>query len=235
MRKETIVITERLLMFVIGGQLFCQAPNRQPRKVEIIMQKVKDAFRKDAYNDNEYYSIRIPEADSYNYIKSLLKGIPEFEELNLSQIEFDKHITVEDENRPKYKLTSRYDIETYESWKHDFIDLDAFIRNVHIRLLNISDMEEDCFCCKHRNKKTDEPGDEICKVCLVNSSLKNYHECDRQPRGKYTFSCKYDCFEQKQICCEECDKVEKCPKKCDGNSKICGNKIERTSLRPVEV
>ena len=56
MRKETIRISERNLMFVVGGQLFDQAPNRYPRKVETIMQKLRDAFREEAYNDNEYYT-----------------------------------------------------------------------------------------------------------------------------------------------------------------------------------
>lgn len=62
-------------------------------------------------------------------------GIPEFVELNLSQVEFEKGISVNDETWPKFAFTSRYDVNTPESWKNDFIDLDAFIGNVHHRLI----------------------------------------------------------------------------------------------------
>lgn len=66
MRTKTIAISERSLMFVIAGQLFDQAPNRQPRKSEIIMQKFKDSFRQQAHNDNEYYTANIEEKKFYD-------------------------------------------------------------------------------------------------------------------------------------------------------------------------
>lgn len=52
MRKETICISERNLMFVVAGQLYDQAPDRQPRKVEEIMKGVRFHFRNDARCDN---------------------------------------------------------------------------------------------------------------------------------------------------------------------------------------
>ena len=57
MRKQTISISESDLMFTVAGQLYNQAPNRQPRKANIIMQKFRDAFREIAINYNEYYSL----------------------------------------------------------------------------------------------------------------------------------------------------------------------------------
>jgi hypothetical protein len=211
-------------MFAVAGQLFDQAPNRQPRKVEIIMQKVKEAFRKDAYNDNEWYCLEVGRDIIYKYLDTLLKGIPEFMELNLSQIEHEHNVSVDDESRLKYSFTTRYDRHNSESWKSDFIDLDAFIRNVHRRLITIMETDQDCFCCKH----TDQHGrssSEICKTCLVNPVLKYNFDGARQPKGEYTFSCKYDCPEHKMICCEECKKKDSCNSKCDGNSDTCGNKV----------
>lgn len=127
MRQNTILVTERNLLFAIGGQLFDQAPNRQPRKVEIIMQKVRDAFRADdkCHNDNEFYSMRLPEKGVYQFIKDTLFAIPEFQELNLSQIEYENGVSVDDENRGKYSFVTRYDKYDSDSWKSDFIDLDA--------------------------------------------------------------------------------------------------------------
>jgi len=228
MRTKSISVSERSLMFVIGGQLFDQAPNRQPRKASVIMQKVRDAFRSICYNDNEWYVAEIPEGDvyfnTYNFIKDLLMGIPEFVELNLSQVEFEKNISVDDENRSKYSFTSKYDKETAESWKSDFIDLDAFINNAHGRLLLLMKSDQDCFCCKYSNQG--HLGDtETCNTCTVNPNLKCNYDGEREPKGKYTFACKYDCREHKYICCEECSKRDNCIGLCDGKSETCGNKV----------
>jgi hypothetical protein len=219
-RKESICLGERTLLFSIGGQLFDQAPNRQPRKAETIMTKVRDAFRGLARNDNEYYSLILEENELNKYIKNLLMAIPEFQELNLSQVEYEKNISVDDENRPKYSFSSRYDKETTESWRTDFIDLDAFIRNVVNNIWMVKDFDTDCFCCIH--KDTEE-----CKSCSINSDFKIKYEGSRAPKGKYTFACKYDCYRSRYICCEECDDKNTCNKRCVGNSKDCGIAINR--------
>lgn len=234
MRKETICISEHNLMFVIGGQLFDQAPNRQPRKAEIIMQKVRDSFRKKAFNDNEYYSVAVEKENIYKWIEELLFEIPEFKELNLSHIEYEKGISVDDENRPKFAIRTRYDKYDSESWKDDFIDLDAFVQNVNRMLQIIIDSDSDCFCCVHQGNNTkstlDCGTDEECKNCSVNRNLKNNYECRRQPKGKYTFTCKYDCPKNLYICCEECEEKESCTSKCDSQSENCGNAVNKTAL-----
>ena len=214
MRKETTMLTERTLMKAIGGQLFDQAPNRQPRKAEIIMIKVRDAFREDANNSNEFYTLRV--SDIYNYVKKLLMGIPEFVELNLSQNEYEKNIQVNDPNRPKFAFVSRFDKETSESWRRDFIDLDAFIRNAVNNIYADIDIETDCFGCA--NKGTD-----VCKSCYVNSDFRNNYKDKREPKGIYTFACKYDCPKGYYICCEECK--HNCNTKCSSSSKECGQDI----------
>lgn len=230
MRKETIRISERDLMFVVGGQLFDHAPNRQPRKAEIIMQKIRDAFRSEAYNDNEFYTASVELDSLYSWMKDKLFSIPEFQELNLTQKEYENGISVDDESRPKFCFTSRYDVYDSESWKSDFIDLDAFVQNAHRRLLNIMETEQDCFLCIHQdqsNGHTLDCGDsQFCKECLVNPNMKNHYEGRREPRGKYTFACKYNCFKSRYICCEECDEKEQCNHRCDGESGNCGNALK---------
>lgn len=231
MRTKTIFINERNLMFVIAGQLFDQAPNRQPRKAEIIMQKVRDKFRSDerCISDNEFYSIRIEENKFYDFLKELLFSIPEFEELNLSQVEYEKGVSVNDESRTKFVLTSRYEKHDSESWKTDFIDLDAFVRNVERTFWVIYNSEYDCFLCVNQPadvKSTLDCGNsEKCKNCSVNPNLKNNYEGVRHPRGKYTFACKYDCYKHKYICCEECDEKDSCQHICDSKSEECGLSI----------
>lgn len=223
MRKETIFISERSLMFCIAGQLYDQAPARLPRKADIIMQKVREKIRIDFFNDNEYYSLRIGRDELYKYVEKLLKDIPEFNELNLTLIEFEKGIAVDDESRPKYAFTTRYDVHNDESWKNDFIDLDAFIGNVVGMLHHMNEAHQDCFCCvrdHHRNN-------DICKSCTVNPDLKYHFEGDRTPKGDHKFACKHDCFRSYYICCEECKDKDTCERRCEGNSETCGNAVNR--------
>lgn len=229
MRKPTITINERDLMFVVAGQLYDQAPNREPRQSSLIMYKVREAFRKVAANDNEWYTISIEDKDVYNWIKELLFSIEEFRQLNLTQDEYDAGLRDPDsEERAKYKIVTAYDKKDKNSWRSDFIDLDAFVRNVCNKLYFIQSFDQDCFLCIHqpKNSSTLSPGDsEICNKCSINPNLTMNYKSSRKPRGKYTFACKYDCIYGKYICCEECDKREKCKYKCDSNSETCGNKV----------
>lgn len=233
MREATILVSERNLLFVIAGQLFDQAPNRQPRKAEIIMKKVRDAFRADkrCNNDNEWYSIRLPEKEVYQFIKDMMFSIPEFQELNLSQIEYENGVSVDDENRAKYSFVTRYDKYDSESWKSDFVDLDAFVRNVECVFWVIYDNEQICFGCVNQPINTDSAlacGDsEKCKSCSVNPNHTNNYESRRFPKGRYTFACKYDCYKSRCICCEECDDKDSCIYKCDSKSNECGLAINR--------
>lgn len=233
MREATILVSERNLLFVIAGQLFDQAPNRQPRKAEIIMKKVRDAFRADkrCNNDNEWYSIRLPEKEVYQFIKDMMFSIPEFQELNLSQIEYENGVSVDDENRAKYSFVTRYDKYDSESWKSDFVDLDAFVRNVECVFWVIYDNEQICFGRVNQPINTDSAlacGDsEKCKSCSVNPNHTNNYESRRFPKGRYTFACKYDCYKSRCICCEECDDKDSCIYKCDSKSNECGLAINR--------
>lgn len=230
MRKETIMVSERDLMFVVGGQLFDQAPNRYPRKVETIMQKLRDTFRSEAYNDNEYYTVTIESDNLYDWLKDKLFSIPEFQELNFTQEEYEKGVSADDD-RPKFTFITRYDAYDSESWRKDFIDLDAFVRNAYNRLFIVMESDADCFCCIHQDKTAESILDcgrsDFCKGCSVNPNLKNRYEGHRQPRGKFTFACKYDCFKHRYICCEECDEKEECNHRCDSKSADCGNAINR--------
>lgn len=229
MRESTVLVSERKLMYCIAGQMYDQAPDRRPRKVDVIMDAVKSKFRSDekCFNDNEHYTIRIPSNKLYEYLDKLLKSIPEFEELNLSHIEHEKGIKVDDPNRPKYNFVTRYDKYDKDSWKSDFIDLDAFIGNVCNSLLHWIDADFDCFMCKHQdtksNNSTISPGcNSRCHNCSINSDNTNNYESNRFPRGKYTFACKFDCYRSRYICCEECDDKDGCKYKCDSSSDKCG-------------
>lgn len=218
-RKKLIMVSESTFMQALGGELYRHAPNRQPRKADIITIKARDLFRKDAKNNNEWYILYIEEDSLYDYIDKLLKSIPEFEELNLSQIEYDNGVNVHDENRSKYSFRSAYDIETADSWKDDFIDLDAFVRNIVNGIIHIQESDMDCFCCKYN--KEGNRGSEACKTCVLNPSFKNNYESDRTPKGKYTFACTYNCKKGYYIGCDECKEKDTCEYRCQHSCKEC--------------
>lgn len=231
MRTETVCVSERILMFVIAGQLYDQAPNRQPRNADEIMRKVKENFRNNplCVNDNEYFTIRVENDKVYKFFEDILFSIPEFRDLNLTQIEYENGVQVDDENRGKYHFISRYDVYDSESWKSDFIDLDAFIQNVTRMFWIIHNSEYDCFLCinQPKDKSVLACGEsDKCTNCLVNPNLKNNYECRRQPKGDYTFAYKFDCYKSRYICCEECDDKETCEQKCNGNPDDCVNALK---------
>lgn len=230
MREESFFLSETQLMKSIGGWLYAQAPKHSPRKVEVIMQKVQETFREQAFNDNEYYSIRIPVKDDglKKYLHNLLFSIDEFKELNLSQNEYDNGVDVEDDSRPKFHFTSSHDVYNSESWKEDIVDLDAFVQNVTRDIKIAQDIEEDCFGCVHENT-------EVCNKCMVNEKLTNLYEAERKPKGRFTMACKYDCFRSFYICCKECSQKDKCPNKCDASPETCGLNIVKNNKKVKEV
>lgn len=217
--KKTILITETDLIYCVAGQLFEQAPNREPRNVEKIMLEVRNKFRESTYNDNEWYSMYIEEDKLYKFVENLLLSIPEFVDLNLSYLEYSNGVKVDDESRPKFSFCSIYDVYNADSWKKDFIDLDAFVQNVH-RALKIRSRSEDCFLCKYQ-----EANDPICDACSVKKV--NYFVYGIEFKGKYTLACQNTCYYGRYICCDECDLESTCEKRCDIKSENCDIVIKK--------
>lgn len=217
-RKDTYFIAESEFIKSVAGVLYQQAPDRNPRKARLIMKKVKTSFREKAYHDKTFnvYSIQIEGSKLYEFVDTLLRAIPEVVELNLSYEEYVRGVKVDDKNRPKYKFTSAYDIEDEDSWKTDFVDLDAFSRNVYNELLKEIIDNMDCSCCANRGTVT-------CGICRKNPDLSCHYKSNRTIRGKYTMACAYDCDKGCYICCEECDMRENCKLRCEGNPDTCGN------------
>lgn len=65
--------------------------------------------------------------DLLKWLKPMFEEIPEYMDLNLSKTERDKGIAVDDESRPAFVGSSRYDKLKDE---HEFVDLDALIWNI---------------------------------------------------------------------------------------------------------
>lgn len=129
-----MTITLHNLIGIIAGEAYTLAPNHSPRKIEIVMDKVRN-YLKDNLNqpipyDKSFYCKEFEEDKIYGFIHDMMFSIPEFLEWNLTQIEYEDGISVDDESRPKFCFVSGYDVIEEDDWKNDFIDLDAFVQNV---------------------------------------------------------------------------------------------------------
>jgi len=130
---KRIISNRRFIQYTIGV-IYRQAPGHKPRNVDKIVDFIKNYFVVDCKDKESYFktndgyvSFRIEEEDLVDFIEECLMSCDDFRNLNLSQDEVDRGISVDDENRDDFVGIDRYtNIKEY----YDFIDLDACIRNI---------------------------------------------------------------------------------------------------------
>ena len=232
MRKQSLTIYERDFMFAVGGVLYEMAPDCTPRNGELFLHDCLNEFRtyETGLIDEFTRFVQLEVSDSsskYSATKEFFRSIFEssiyFEGLNMTGEEYAK--LLDDEGRKLF----RDSIYSTEQNEHDFIDLDAFTRNVvnawEDKVIN----DADCFLCNHqRNKKSSStlaPGtDEECKNCIVNGDLVNNFTVERSKETCcHKDWCKFDCPIGYAKCCKHCDNLSSCQCVCDGDPKTCGN------------
>lgn len=202
----------------IAGNLYRIAPRNRPRNMDKIMSHVIERAEQacvDVVNNRHLFMT----TEEFNeWLTNTLKSCPEFCDLNLSQNEYEKHISVDDESRPKFAFTFAYDVETEDLWRYDFIDLDAAIRNIHNTIIAAHE-EGDCFLCDHKDDI------DTCIHCRVYyNNYTNYYEHANQPfdTSKFAGWCNVSCHRSIAVCCkdcnfkDECNLADKC-KECDTN------------------
>lgn len=134
--RNAFILTARAFKGAVAYYAYTQTPGMKPRNIDKVMdaiQNIIDVEFEVVCGDFWYLNC---EGDFYNYIKEKLMSIPEFVDWNLSQKEKEANISVDDPSRATFAFVSRYD---YPKEEYDFVDLDAFIRNVH-RLILATEM-----------------------------------------------------------------------------------------------
>lgn len=192
----------------VAGTLYRMAPRNRPRDMDKIMSYVVEQLESvcvDVATDRYLHM----SAEVFNeWLTSMLKSCSEFCNLNLSQNECDKGISVDDESRAEFAFTSMYDVETEDSWRYDFIDLDAAIRNIHDCIMAAHE-ETDCFLCDHKET-------EMCHYCILHyknsKEYKNLYEYANKPHdtSKYGGWCAASCPKGVAICCQDCTEFDTC-------------------------
>jgi hypothetical protein len=129
--KEYIVTGNKLVANIIYEATIALSLPRLPRNAEIIVEKVREVYRKEFKQSpgSEFHIRTFGNYDELvNWIKEHIMTIPEIRNLNLSDSEVERGVTVNDVNRGKFYLTSRFDGDPDP--KDDFIDLGAYARNL---------------------------------------------------------------------------------------------------------
>lgn len=126
-----------------------------------------------AVYDRYMNDIRIDstEKDFTKWLKDVLFDCKDYQNLNLSYNEKEKGISVNDESRPLFCFSTRYDIYNENSWKDDFIDLDAVLQNFRYSYLCYIKQFEDtssCYNCVHHEMNSNE-----CLTCNRNMKFRD--------------------------------------------------------------
>src|SRR6266571_9111605 len=87
-----------------------------PRQAEIVVEKL-----------NKLLPDFFETTDMRAFVSETIDRIPEIRDWNLSQVELERGVKVDDESRPAFIFTSRYDQPKPE---YDFIDIDALKQNI---------------------------------------------------------------------------------------------------------
>lgn len=129
------LLTNKDLIKSVSGIITEMAPGMKPRNLQAIVDYVDKYFREDCKDKDGYYKsdrlvmFYIEEDDIRDFIDKLLKSCKEFNDLNLSQDEIDRGITVDDPSRPQWVVGGASDGSHLKEY-YDFIDLDACVRNI---------------------------------------------------------------------------------------------------------
>ena len=117
-----MTITLHKTMAVVAYCAYEIAPRHKPRNIEVVMEKVqaylKEHLEQPLPFDKTFRLKEIAESDIKPFIHDMMFSIPEFLDWNLSE-----------EGRDGFVFTSIYDARDENSWKTDFIDLNAFVQN----------------------------------------------------------------------------------------------------------
>lgn len=227
MRQKSIVLSARNIMGAVAKNMYVQAPIYKPRNGGVILEKLQEflitTFHYTSFGGYEF-PVMVQENETdfkavENFLRKILLVIPEFEQLNITEAEYEAGIR--DVNDPRREDTMQF-VDRYtpsttakdDSWKQDFVDLDALIRNIANDLLSTED--SDCFCCVRS-------GMDICEHCIRNENLDDFYFGSRNPKGKYKHSCYTDCPYNLYICCAECTKDEHkdCQYRCNESVQPC--------------
>ena len=178
--------------------------------------------------------VNTTERDFAKWLKDTLFACNDYQNLNLSYNEKAQGISVDDESRPMFCFSTRYDVCNEDSWKDGFIDLDAVLQNFMCSYLNYNERFNDissCYNCVHYEMNSNE-----CLNCNRNMKFRdnfNYKASNNRPMGnEYTRWCVVNCRSSKYaICCYDCDDKNTCENRCCSSYFIDENDVHCKGMK----
>lgn len=187
-------LTKRQIIKVVSGVLYEMSPYNLPRGIETIVTHCAKYIDEKFAN---HYVCRMDEEEVKAFITDMLESCVEYQQLNISQAEWDEGIR--DPNDPMRKglfgatFVGHHDDGSVTISKtmdyYDFVDLGASTPNIINEIMWSVDSGEDCFLCKHSAEyMSGEPSNtKRCRHCTLNPQMGNHYEIDPRalvPRGK---------------------------------------------------
>ena len=129
-----IINGKELVANVIYEAITCKSYPTLPRNIETITNKVTELYKKEfkkftLYSEDYYTKTFKDYTELLDWLKDYILPIKEIQDLNLTENEIENGITdIEDRTRDKFVFSSRYSKAI--PIKEDFVDLDAYIRNL---------------------------------------------------------------------------------------------------------
>ena len=238
---HVLIIRKSDFMSELIAEIMILAPDSNPNQIGIIIPKVNEQLKElhlvteqtevlsrfDTFRNDWILEIRPLLADGEEYLRNaifsfldyLMKEVPEIRQLNLTFEEWERGLRDPgDPGRPMFKFITLYDRYAEESWKSDFIDLDALKQNMAYRLVRPQDHSSDCVICENADTA-------LCNTCIYNPAYQSHYTSRRKPKGNRKTACKFDCVLGYYICCTECEDRDTCSHVCDASIEDCGNAI----------
>lgn len=128
-KENLILVSKKGILGEVAKWAVFQSPYI-PEGLEKILSQLRDKLNACGLFDQKNENMGFAEMDYWDlrsFMDKNLKSIPEFKDLNLSKVEKERGIKVDDPGRTGFVGTSRYDKLRDE---YDFVDLDALIINV---------------------------------------------------------------------------------------------------------
>lgn len=127
MSDRKLLVSRRQLVASLAHWGIRQAPYTLPDDLVYVLLKFDEDLSKQWTDDPVFSFAEFTRKELTELLRSTLMAIPQFKDWNLSAVEKDKGVKVDDESRKPFMFTSRYHQPKPE---HDFIDLDAIIGNI---------------------------------------------------------------------------------------------------------
>lgn len=124
---ETCIVSSSDFIKAAVGNIYYQAPFNKPRKIDEIVEHITNYFIKNDISAHHFNQVFVDKNNVLEFVRNVLKDCKAFEELNLSQYEYEHGVKVDDEARlPSTFITASLKLKP----EYDFVDLDSCYRNI---------------------------------------------------------------------------------------------------------